>query len=67
MSNKTSNSAIGENMWKELHSLPSGAVRRPCIDLFVAIHDGDIECIKRLLDGGANPNFANKDYETPLH
>jgi ankyrin repeat protein len=51
-------------MWKEPHSLPNGAVRRPCIDLLVAIHGGDIECIKRLLDGGANPNFVNKDYET---
>jgi FOG: Ankyrin repeat len=38
-----------------------------CIDLFVAIYDNDFECMEKLLGGGANPNFANEDYETPLH
>jgi ankyrin repeat protein len=38
-----------------------------CADLFAAIRGEDVKCVEKLLDGGADPNFVNKDYETPLH
>jgi len=48
---------------------PSSAVsimEKRCIDLFTAICDGDVECIKRLLRSGADQCARNYKGETSL-
>ncbi|MFZ8840139.1 MAG: hypothetical protein ACO2PM_14760, partial [Pyrobaculum sp.] len=53
---QTLNPAKG--VWKKLREAFSASKKR-CGDVFFAIYVGDVECVKRLLEGGAGPNPAH--------
>jgi ankyrin repeat protein len=59
-----------EGVWARLRRLlgvPAGRRCAPEADLFSAIYDGDVGCAAELLEGGADPNAADRNLATPLH
>ena len=64
---RSQNSVTCMSVWKKLYNMLRDLVGKPCIDIYLAIFDGNVDCIKRLLDCGVNPDRFKKGRETPLH